>query len=188
MCTTCTLTVSPSNALCWRGGVHGPRGVCSWGVYLVPRGVYLVLGGLLWGVYLVWGCTWSQGGVCSGGSALGGCTWSQGVCSGGVYLVPGGCLLLCVCSWGMHLVPGGVPGHELPPCGQTHACKHIKLPQTSFAGGNDNQWQSLGDGKYTQVKEQYISVVCLILFISTIHNTSDWLELNQLSVQWLTPC
>ena len=22
------------------------------------------------------------------------------------------------------------------PCGQTHACKHITLPQTSFAGGN----------------------------------------------------
>ena len=23
-----------------------------------------------------------------------------------------------------------------PPCGQTHTCKHIILPQTSFAGGN----------------------------------------------------
>ena len=23
-----------------------------------------------------------------------------------------------------------------PPCGQTHTCKHITLPQTSFAGGN----------------------------------------------------
>ena len=23
------------------------------------------------------------------------------------------------------------------PCGQTHTCKHITLPQTSFAGGND---------------------------------------------------
>ena len=24
-----------------------------------------------------------------------------------------------------------------PSCGQTHACKHITLPQTSFAGGNN---------------------------------------------------
>ena len=39
--------------------------------------------------------------------------------------------------------PGGsTPREEAPsrrkhpPCGQTHACKHITLPQTSFAGGN----------------------------------------------------
>ena len=25
---------------------------------------------------------------------------------------------------------------QAPPCGQTHTCKHITLPQTSFAGGN----------------------------------------------------
>ena len=24
-----------------------------------------------------------------------------------------------------------------PPCGQTHTCKHITLPQTSFAGGSN---------------------------------------------------
>ena len=29
------------------------------------------------------------------------------------------------------------PGPGTPPRGQTHACKHITLPQTSFAGGND---------------------------------------------------
>ena len=28
------------------------------------------------------------------------------------------------------------PGGGTPPCGQTHTCKHITLPQTSFAGGN----------------------------------------------------
>ena len=28
------------------------------------------------------------------------------------------------------------PGSRHPqPCGQTHACRHITLPQTSFAGG-----------------------------------------------------
>ena len=30
------------------------------------------------------------------------------------------------------------PGSRPPPhCGQTHSCKHITLPQTSFAGGNE---------------------------------------------------
>ena len=28
------------------------------------------------------------------------------------------------------------PPQTSPPCGQTHTCKHITLPQTSFAGGN----------------------------------------------------
>ena len=28
------------------------------------------------------------------------------------------------------------PREQAPPCGQTHTCKHITLPQTSFAGGN----------------------------------------------------
>ena len=27
------------------------------------------------------------------------------------------------------------PPDQAPPCGQTHVCKHITLPQTSFAGG-----------------------------------------------------
>ena len=29
------------------------------------------------------------------------------------------------------------PGTRHPPCGQTHTCKHIILPQTSFMGGNN---------------------------------------------------
>ena len=29
------------------------------------------------------------------------------------------------------------PPDQAPLCGQTHACKHITLPQTSFAGGNE---------------------------------------------------
>ena len=51
-----------------------------------------------------------------------GCTWSQGV----VYLVSGGGVP----------GPGAVPA-KVPPCGQTHACEHITLPQTSFAGGKN---------------------------------------------------
>ena len=34
--------------------------------------------------------------------------------------------------------PGTPPGTRLP-CGQTHTCKHITLPQTSFAGGKNTQ-------------------------------------------------
>ena len=34
--------------------------------------------------------------------------------------------------------PGpGTPWNQAPPRGQTHTCKHITLPQTSFAGGNN---------------------------------------------------
>ena len=32
--------------------------------------------------------------------------------------------------------PGTPPGTRHPPSGQTDTCKHITLPQTSFAGGN----------------------------------------------------
>ena len=32
--------------------------------------------------------------------------------------------------------PDQAPPDQAPPCGQTHDCKHITLPQTSFAGGN----------------------------------------------------
>ena len=85
-----------------RGGVSAPRGrgVCSQGGVPGPGGC-LLLGG---------GCTWSQGGVCSGGvSAMGGgpgpggvcsggCTWSWGVSALGVYLVPGGCQVLPPCE------------------------------------------------------------------------------------------
>ena len=44
-------------------------------------------------------------------------------------------------TWDQALPPGAPPGpgtppdQAPPPRGQTHACKHIKLPQTSFAGG-----------------------------------------------------
>ena len=66
------------------------------------------------------------------------------LCGGGVvYLVqeavpgPGEVYLVR----GVYLVLGGVPGQVLPPCGQTHTCKLITLPQTSFAGGNKNAFQ-----------------------------------------------
>ena len=69
-------------------------------------------------------------------SAPGGVSAPGGCLLPGGFLLPGG----GVCSWGV-CAPGvylaqGVPGQVLPPCGQTHACKHITLPQTSFAGGN----------------------------------------------------
>ena len=34
--------------------------------------------------------------------------------------------------------PGTLPGQD-PPCGQTDTCKHITLPQNSFAGGKNVQ-------------------------------------------------
>ena len=100
----------------------------SWGVYLVLRGVPGLMGGVpgpggvpgLGGCLLPWGCTWFLGGV----------PGLEGVSA------PGGCLL-----------PGGVPGQVLPPCGQTHACKHITLPQTSFVGGSNRLAPELRLGK-----------------------------------------
>ena len=78
---------APGTMYLVQGGVPGPGG----GVYLVP------------GVCLVWGCTWSWGGVpCPRGGVPG---------PGGVYLVggvpgPGGVYLVP----GVYLVLGGVPG------------------------------------------------------------------------------
>ena len=120
MRTTRLLPVSPGMHCSGRGGVPGPRGVCTWsrGVYLVEgmyvvQGVYLVLGGVLgpWGE-----CTWSQGVYLVQGGVPGSggvylvqavCTWSRGVCtwSQGVYLVLGVHLV-----WGVYLVLQGVPG------------------------------------------------------------------------------
>ena len=76
----------------------------------------------------------ARGGICSGGVSApgGGVSALGGFCSGGC-LFPGGVS-----------APGGVPSpgwggwSGTPPCGQTHACKHITLPQTSFAGGKYN--------------------------------------------------
>ena len=45
-------------------------------------------------------------------------------------------------SWDQTPPPPGpgtlLPGPDTPPYGQTHTCKHITLPQTSFAGGKNN--------------------------------------------------
>ena len=38
-----------------------------------------------------------------------------------------------------HPPTAGTPPGAGTPCGQTHACKHITLPQTSFAGGKNRQ-------------------------------------------------
>ena len=85
------------------------------------------------------GCTWSWEGTWS---------WGEGVCSRGVSAHVGGVPGLGGCTWsqGVYLVLGGVPGlggsapgdvcsrgctwsGTSPLCGQTHACKHITLPQ-----------------------------------------------------------
>ena len=39
--------------------------------------------------------------------------------------------------------PGTPPGPGTPSCGQTHTCKHITLPQTMFAGGNNAHQENL---------------------------------------------
>ena len=72
------------------------------------------------------------GGVSSGGvSTLEGCTWSWGVSAPGGVSAPRG-----VSALGGVPGPGGCTWSGTPPCGQTHACKHITLPQTLFADGN----------------------------------------------------
>ena len=84
------------------------------------------------------------GGVCSGGHLLQGGICSGGVCSGGC-LLPGGLLPGGLLPGGVFAPRGGVPGPAggggtwsgTPPCEQKHACKHITLPQTSFAGGKN---------------------------------------------------
>ena len=112
MRTARALTISPS-MLC-TGGCPLPGGVCSGGV-----------------------CSWR------GLSAPGGCVSSGGVCSWGMSAPGEVCSWGCVCSQGGCLLPGGIPGLGVylvrysPCCGQTHACKHITLPQSSFAGGNN---------------------------------------------------
>ena len=88
------------------------RACTARGVYLVPGGVCLVLGGVLGlrGVYLV------PGGTCPGdvlvlwGYRPGGCTWSWGMYLPRGHLVLGGYL-----PKGMYLVPD--PGTP-PPCEQ----------------------------------------------------------------------
>ena len=93
----------------------------------------------------------------------------------GVYLVrgdgvpgPGG----CVCSEGVYLVPG-VYLVRYPPCGQTHACKHITLPQTSFAGGKNTRMPNIANFvlvvqiEMNQTNEVTVSTVALNL-------TQDW--------------
>ena len=71
----------------------------------------------------------ARGGVCSRGVSAPG-----GVCSGGC-LLPGG-----VCSWGGMWHPSMHWGRHAPPPWTeflTHAYGNITLPQTSFAGGNN---------------------------------------------------
>ena len=83
-----------------RGGLSGPGGCtlsggCTWSWGCTWSGGVPGLGGVPGpsGVYLVWGCTWSQG----------------------VYLVPGGTWSRGVCTWSRGVLHLGTP-----PCGQKH--------------------------------------------------------------------
>ena len=89
--------------------VPGPGG-CTW----------------YWGVYLVLGSVPGPGGGCVPGP-------------GGVYLVPGGVPGLGGCTWsgGRWCTWSGTPPPSVDR--MTHAYENITLPQTSFAGGNNNQ-------------------------------------------------
>ena len=122
------------------GGVPGPRGCTwSWGVNLVPEGVPGLGGGL---VYLVWGGVPGPGGcTCPGGVpgprgwvylVLGDVPGPRGVylpgAGGGGYLLGG-----CTCRGGT------CPGTPPPVNRMTERqVQNITLPQTSFAGGNNN--------------------------------------------------
>ena len=136
-------------------------GVCCGGLYLV-LGDCLLWGGVpgpCGGYLLPGGCTWSWG-VCSKGvsapegdvpGARGGCLLWGGLLLRGMYLDPG-----CVCSrecllLGGCLLRGVYLVRYSPSCGQTHACKHITLPQTSFVGGN-NRENPLYYSRFTNIK------------------------------------
>ena len=75
------------------------------------------------------------------------------------------------------LVPGvgqAPPGSRHPLSGQTHTCKHITLPQTSFAGGNNLiiycSASGLFDSRYIYVTGRKIRVwtLCKILLCFTL--------------------
>ena len=57
--------------------------------------------------------------------------------------------------------PGGVPAWYSPPRGQTHTCKHITLPQTSFAGGNERK-----DSKKPAPSKQMLVVTEIVTLLS----------------------
>ena len=62
----------------------------------------------------------------------------------------------------MHAPAIHAPRHACPPCGQTHSCKHITLPQTSFAGG---KYKSLPGNSYYIVLEPEISKLFNIVLL-----------------------
>ena len=65
------------------------------------------------------------------------------------------------------------PRNQAPrPCGQTHTCKHITLPQTSFASGKKEgslEWTPLPlqDGTLPEVED---------LFCSRVDQDSPWMR------------
>ena len=60
-----------------------------------------------------------------------------------------------------HSPDPGTPRDQAPPCGHTHTCKHITLPQTSFAGGNNVDVQvRAGRGGGGPVQPYYSETPC----------------------------
>ena len=128
------------------GEMSAPGGVCSRGVSAWGRGCLLQMGCLLpEGVSVPVGVC--LGGVCSRGCLLQGGVCSQGVSTPGGLSAPGGwCMLLGVsapgegvCSWERACLLLGDGGVCLGGVNILNIliCKHITLPQTSFAGGNE---------------------------------------------------
>ena len=62
------------------------------------------------------------------------------------------------------------PWDHAPPRGQTHACKHITLPQTSFADGNYNE---LFPRIEIQLASTYVHVCCICTKLSGSFNESQ---------------
>ena len=67
-----------------------------------------------------------------------------------------------------HPPEAAIPREQAPPnCGQTHACKHITLPQTSFAGDNKRNWGLL---KYVNQSWTRVFLSGLKCNTLTLHN------------------
>ena len=71
------------------------------------------------------------------------------------------------------------PREQTPPRGQTHACKHITLPQTSFAGGNE--WFPVFRGNFINVI-QYM-FCCAIYSLALLFFSRQWWRYGR-KVNW----
>ena len=63
---------------------------------------------------------------------------------------------------------------QAPPCGQTHPCKHITLPQTSLAGGKNNlgNHQLVQEANMTQPGHP-VEQSKVVLSVKHLHDTHE---------------